>query len=101
MYALGGVELSAEPRITQELQLSGVDNEALLVSFLGELLFLWEQHQQAFDCFEFERKDQYLKARAEGAPIKNAARLIKAVTYHHLKIEYRGGVYYTHLVFDL
>lgn len=101
MYALGGVELSPEPRSTQELQFSAVDDEALLVNFLGELIYLWEQHHLAFDCFEFELKDQNLKVKAEGAPIKTAARQIKAITYHRLKIECRGGSYYTHLVFDL
>lgn len=101
MYCLGGVTLEPDPRLCHKMQISAADNEALLVSFLTELVFLWEHDQQAFDVFRLNLNDYHLQVEMEGGPVKTAVRQIKAVTFHRLAITFQDGFFRTRLVFDL
>ncbi len=51
MYGLMGVEISDDARCHRRLELLADDREQLLVSFLGDLLFLAETENLAFDGF--------------------------------------------------
>ena len=74
MYELMGVEISEDDRYHRQIELLADDREQLLVSFLGELLFLAEAENLAFDGFLLEVDGTNLLARLEGGPSCREAR---------------------------
>ena len=80
--------------------------EELLVSWLNEFLFLFETQGLLFSRFAIKNlSNTHLEATAWGEryvegthPIK---RVIKAVTFHQLKISERNGHWQTQIIFDL
>jgi SHS2 domain-containing protein len=86
------------------LQAPGV--EELLVTWLNEFLYLFDTRRLLFRRFKIEELDScHVKAVAWGEeyneerhPIKT---LIKAVTFHQLRIEEQGGVWKSQIIFDL
>lgn len=101
MYALQGAELKDKPRIKRSFDISGIDDETLLVNFLDELLFLTETERVAFTDFEIKIKDGNLHATVRGAPLEKIAKDIKAVTYHRLSIETTPHGLEAGIVFDV
>ena len=101
MYALMGMQFKSAPRCSHALHLTAADDEGLLVNFLSELLYFYEQKQQAFDSFDIHIQEHSLHARLEGAVIDAIIQPIKAVTYHHLAINHQDGLYRVRIVFDL
>jgi SHS2 domain-containing protein len=101
MYELMGVEISEESRCHQQLELLADDREQLLVSFLGELLFLAETEDLAFDGFLLQVDGTSLLARLEGGSILSRSKEIKAVTYHRLEILETGRGLETSIIFDV
>lgn len=78
---------SAE-EIRREVQVSGIDYESLLVNWLSELLYLQEANRESYHRFRVESISPIaLTAHAFGGPIRTIDKIIKAVTYHNLKIE--------------
>lgn len=83
----------AEPRgnaktVERDVVVAEIDLESLLVSWLNELLFLQEQHREVYDQFNFSRLNATaLDARITGKPRGKMDKIIKAVTFHNLKIE--------------
>ena len=80
-----------EPENPLEVSVEAPDREALLVAWLGELLFLFETQKIVLGKFEIETlTDQTLKAIAWGEPFQGEKhrfkRGVKAVTYHQLRI---------------
>jgi len=74
-----------------EVSVDAPDREALLVAWLGELLFLFETKKIVLGKFEIKSlTDQTLKAIAWGEPFQREKhrfkQAIKAVTYHQLRI---------------
>jgi len=105
MYALMGVErfydLSAEPRQSRQVRLQAEDYEALLVGFLGELLYFLEEERLFFDPIRVKIQDHTLEARLEGRPATGQNKEIKAVTYHNLAIERVDDLLVATVVFDV
>ena len=101
MYELMGVEISEESRCHKQLELLADDREQLLVSFLGELLFLAETEDLAFDGFLLQVDGTNLLARLEGGSIVALSKEIKAVTYHRLEISETGRGLETSIIFDV
>jgi SHS2 domain-containing protein len=101
MYELMGVEISEESRCHQQLELLADDREQLLVSFLGELLFLAETEDLAFDGFLLQVDGTSLLARLEGGSVLSRSKEIKAVTYHRLEILKTGRGLETSIIFDV
>jgi len=101
MYRLMGVALAAKPRRRRRLELDAGDREALLVEFLGELLYLGEAEDLAFDAFELSLAAGRLTAELEGAPIRSRTKEIKAVTYHRLEVRDGPRGLETRVVFDV
>ena len=92
MYGLMEVGISEDSRCHRRLEFFADDREQLLVSFLGELLFLAEAEDLAFDGFLLQVNGTSLVARLEGGTILSRSKEIKAVTYHHLLLsEDRDG----------
>ena len=80
-----------DPEKALEVSVEAPDREALLVAWLGELLFLFETQKVVLGRFEIKTlTDQALKAMAWGEPFQEEKhrfkRAVKAVTYHQLRI---------------
>jgi SHS2 domain-containing protein len=88
MFALQGQAVEPAVGKTRDLQVEGFDRETLLVNWLNELLYLQETTGESYTGFEIvEMSDARLRAKLQiGAQDKNR-RLIKAVTFHNLKLQ--------------
>ena len=89
-YALSALEgaLDTPSTRTRQIQVEGIDREALLVNWLNEILFLQETKRETFQKFQLTQlTDTTLTATLHGAAAPPLTRFIKAVTYHDLKIE--------------
>ncbi len=80
-----------DPEKPVEVTVEAPDREALLVAWLGELLFLFETQKIVLGKFEITSlTDQALKAIAWGEPFQEEKHRfkqgVKAVTYHQLRI---------------
>lgn len=92
MFALEDtIPADAETRpagVTRTVETAGVDYESLLVNWLNELLYLQDLHHETFYRFHVERLAQdRLQATVFGQVNPNIEKLIKAATYHNLKID--------------
>jgi SHS2 domain-containing protein len=82
------------------------DREALLVAWLGELLYLFEVHHLIFGKFSIQSlTPKFLQVSAWGEffdPGKHRSKqVIKAVTYHQLRIWKEKGGWRARVIFDL
>jgi SHS2 domain-containing protein len=94
------------PRERVSIQLEAENTEQLLVSWLTELLFLYETERKLFSQFEIHDVDERrIHADALGERFEAGRhpidREVKAVTYHRLEVVREGGVLKTAIVFDL
>jgi SHS2 domain-containing protein/predicted kinase len=98
MAALEQVPLTLQRQVTAEAE----DNEALLVAWLSELLYLRDVHGEAYARFQvsFPAPHQ-LAAVADGGPWIAFDRPVKAVTFHGLKVEQDAGTWQATIVFDV
>jgi len=88
--------------VRREIALEADDNEALLVAWLSELLYLREIHGEAYARFFVDLPSAgRLEGVAEGGPWREFSRPVKAVTYHGLRIEKTAGEYVASIVFDV
>jgi len=101
MYSLTETTLEVLPRVERTIELSGIDAESLLVSFLSELLYLSESENLGFDRIQVNLPGTTLKAVVEGAPISGQRKEIKAVTYHNLQIRHTPAGFSVTIVFDV
>lgn len=100
MYALAGCELG-EGDVRETIEVDGPDDEALLVGFLGELLFRLDVRHQAFAEIALELDGEHLRAELRGAPVTRIVKTIKAVTFHDLQIRETPDGVETTIVFDV
>ncbi|MGB5934166.1 MAG: bifunctional riboflavin kinase/FAD synthetase [Anaerolineae bacterium] len=90
------------PTIEREVSLEASDLEALLVDWLGELLYLREAHDEVYKEFELSTlSPTELRAVVKGGKRFVPRMGIKAVTYHDLKIEKMEEGYAASIVFDV
>jgi SHS2 domain-containing protein len=101
MNWLAAVELADSPREKRTFEAEGLDSESLLVAFLSELVYYAEQDNMGFDDFEITLKNDRLKVKMGGAPLKALGKAIKAVTYHNLEIEQTARGLEAVIVFDV
>jgi len=89
LFVLEGAQTRAEAHATARVvQVSAIDYEALLVNWLTELLWLQESHHEMYQRFNIETlTPTALRAQVFGTPLAQLDKIIKAVTYHGLKIE--------------
>ena len=95
-----------KPKLEERISLAAGDTEALLVSWLSELLYLFDAKRVLFSEFTLKRvTEKSLEASIRGEAFDPKRHLIqtevKAVTYHGMKIEKKGAVYSTVIVFDI
>lgn len=101
MYGLMGVVLTDGPRLRRRIELEAGDREALLVGFLGELLYVGESEDMGFDSFHISIDGGRVTGELEGASIRSRAKEIKAVTFHRLEIRDSNRGLETRIVFDV
>jgi SHS2 domain-containing protein len=98
---LGGTD-SEKRSVEQLVELQAYDTETLLVSWLGELLYLSEREESIFTDFEMvEITPTRLRAIARGGPMGEHKQHIKAVTFSDLEIVRTKVGYETMIVFDV
>jgi SHS2 domain-containing protein len=95
-----------EPEKKLEVSVEAPDPEALLVAWLGELLYLFDARRLVFSRFEIiELTDRSLKARAWGEdfdPERHGFKHgVKAVTYHQLQIRKTSKGWRARVIFDI
>lgn len=101
MNGLAGMVLAQDDRIEKQFEFVAIDRESLLVEFLEELLYYSEMEQLGFDRFELDIGAQKMIVKAEGGPIAELKKEIKAVTYSGLEItDSEAGLEVT-IVFDV
>ncbi|MDE3089256.1 MAG: archease [Chloroflexota bacterium] len=89
MFTMEGAQAQVDAsETTRAVAVRGIDHESLLVNWLTELLWLQESNHEIYSRFQIDlRLPTALDARVFGTPIGKIDKIIKAVTYHNLKIE--------------
>ena len=88
--------------IEETIELTAYDAETLLVTWLGELLYLSEREGCVFTEFDMvEVTASRLQAVVRGGPAATHQRHIKAVTFNDLDIVHTDAGYETTIVFDV
>lgn len=92
-------EPSGPPRA---LEVSSADREALLVDWLNEILFVAEvELWVALDFDILESSPTHLKAAARGVPVEEPPALVKAATFHGLRVEEGDDGFQAEVIFDV
>jgi SHS2 domain-containing protein len=109
--ALAMLSIAADPAaaLSKEeypLAVESGDRESLLVDWLNEVLYWFDGKRIAFRDFRVTQfRENAIQAVGLGEPrdpLRHRARLIvKAVTYHQLKIERRGGLWVAEVYLDI
>ena len=92
-------------KVYREINIEAPDQEALLVGWLNELLYLFDVDKMIFhrfDIMELEQNRLYAKAWGENID-RSRHKLkteVKAATYHSLKID-KGNGYRVQVILDL
>ena len=97
---------TVEPRESVSVSVEAQSSEELLVSWLTELLFLYETERWLFSRFEPRLvNDHRLEAEAWGEKLDPERhpidREVKGVTYHRMALVRQGKLFKTTIVFDL
>jgi SHS2 domain-containing protein len=96
-------DLDAVPlTVTKQFAVEGIDGESLLVNWLSELAYWAEMEQIVFTRFGLTAvTPTHLRATAQGGPVPDLQKHIKAVTYHNLEIIETDAGLETTIVFDV
>lgn len=108
-YALFDVITDASkitPQLADTVEVSGVDQEELLVNWLSELNFLFLTELKVFNKFEIEHiNENELTATVLGEKFNSHKHPfhteIKAITFHDLQIKKVKDQWKTKIVFDI
>jgi SHS2 domain-containing protein len=93
---------AAGQTVEHTIDLEAYDAETLLVTWLGELLYLGERDGCVFTDFDMlEVTPNRLRAAVRGGPVSDHQRHIKAVTFSDLQIVHTDAGYETTIVFDV
>lgn len=106
MLSIADDPAAAEPREQYRIAVASGDRESLMVDWLNEVLYWFDGKRIAFRDFRVAAlSDTWIDATGAGEPReseRHRARLIvKAVTYHQLKVEQRGGLWVAEVYLDI
>ena len=106
MLSIAADPAEALPREEYPLAVESGDRESLLVDWLNEVLYWFDGKRIAFRDFRVTHsRETAIQAVGLGEPrdpLRHRARLIvKAATYHQLKIERRGGLWVAEVYLDI
>jgi SHS2 domain-containing protein len=92
-------------RVERSFELQEDDIEALLVSWLQELLYVLDTEGVIFGRFQVSLKGSCLRAVAWGEPFNPQRHTqkteVKAVTYHNLQVVRRASGWQAEVIFDV
>jgi SHS2 domain-containing protein len=87
LLRIEGRRKSAAPTEERRVAIEGFDRESLLVNWLNEILYLGETRRETYPEVEIEEiSDLQLRARLKAQPGGPRRRLVKAVTFHGLRV---------------
>lgn len=93
------------PAQARNFEIAGADREYLFFDWLNELLFVCDTERMVFAEFDVQVNEVGLVACARGEPLDPARhRLtheIKAITYHHLKVEQTPDGWLAEVIVDI
>ena len=97
---------AVQPRFEYPLAAQGEDRESLLVNWLNEIVYYLDGVRVAMSRFEVtELTPTHVRAKSWGEPRDEhrhpASIVIKAATYHQLKIEEQGGRWTASVFLDI
>jgi protein archease len=97
MFSLIADLEEVKEKVSHEIDVQATDQEALLVDWLNELLYLFDVEHVIFKRFDITALSQTsLEAKVYGEKIDTSRHqlktAVKAATYHMLKIEKNKGV---------
>lgn len=106
MLSIADDPAAAEPRQEYRIAVTSSDREALMIDWLSEVLYWFDGKRIAFRDVEITHlTDCTLEAVGRGEPRdaeRHQARLIvKAVTWHQLRIEQRNGLWIAEVYLDI
>ena len=106
MLSIAADPANVEPRHEYPISVESGDIESLLVDWLNEVLYWFDGRRIAFHDFRLESfSPTAIQAIGRGEPRdaeRHQARLIvKAVTYHQLRIEERHGAWIAEVFLDI
>jgi SHS2 domain-containing protein len=102
LSAIQGQPASTQETSSREVAVSGLDRETLLVNWLNELLYLQDVHQESYSRFQvLAITDTSLRASVHGEPNASSRRVVKAVTFHGLKLEHLPDGWEATIVVDV
>ncbi len=102
MLDLMGVQPGTGPARSRRIRLEAPDAEGLLVAWLEELLYGIEMRGVTCTGFRVRCRDRRrLEAQVEEVPVAAVQRLIKAVTFHGLRVEETPHGLQARIVFDV
>lgn len=96
---------SVEPAEESRFEISGSEREDLLLDWLNELLYRFESAGRLFSRFEVRIDERGLKGSAFGEIVDPARHSltheVKAITYHHLKVEPTDDGWLAEVIVDI
>jgi SHS2 domain-containing protein len=106
MLSIAGDPEAAEPRFEYRIAVESGDRESLMVDWLSEVLYWFDGKRIAFHEFAITTlADSAIQAVGRGEPRDHerhrAKLIVKAVTYHQLKVEQRGGQWVAEVYLDI
>jgi SHS2 domain-containing protein len=106
MLSIASEPAEVEPRERYALSVSSGDRESLLVDWLSEVLYWFDGKRIAFREFNVTvLTETHIDAAGLGEPRdprRHSSHLVvKAVTYHQLKIEQRGRLWTAEVYLDI
>ena len=101
LYHLLGVKGAAQSREKQQFSVELGDDESLLVSFLNELLYVYQQDGCVWKDFAFTRDSDRLVVNGWCECLDGESTEIKAATYHRMDIQRTERGLETIIVFDV
>ena len=106
MLSIAGDPESAKPRTEYPITVESGDPESLMVDWLNEVLYWYDGKLVAFGEFRVTAiDDRRISAVGIGEP-RDPERhrshlIVKAVTYHQLRVEKRGGEWIAEVYVDI
>lgn len=101
LNSISGVRLGSGRPVSRRVSLEELDDEALLVAFLTEIVYAQEQDRLGFDEFRLKIEPHRLEGEMSGRLIAAIAKPIKAVTFHNLRITSIASGLRVEIVFDV
>jgi len=101
MNALMGVQINPQNERSTMFQVTGIDQESLLVSFLNRILYEMELNAAGYARFDLDLNGFALTVRASGGELTGIEKMVKAVTYHNIQIQSTDYGLVTTIVLDV